>query len=161
VHRADRGVPRLVRGSGRLLAALAATSYAAYILHLYLVITLQFEIAGLRLPVVAKFAIVAVLGIVLAYGLAMLSRAIPGVRVILGATPTASRTTRRQSTDDLRSADPARDATSGRPALTLTRGWRAPGTASSTWPRTRCRRRCWSLRCAGRPTGSLTGPVPG
>jgi peptidoglycan/LPS O-acetylase OafA/YrhL len=88
----------LVRGAGRLLTALAATSYAAYILHLYLVITLQFEITRLQLPAAAKFAIVAVLGIVAAYGLALLSRAIPGVRVILGTAHAAHTTTRRPST---------------------------------------------------------------
>jgi peptidoglycan/LPS O-acetylase OafA/YrhL len=96
----------LVRGGGRLLAALAETSYAAYILHLYLVITLQFEVTRLELPAVAKFAIVAVLGIVLAYGLALLSRAIPGVRVILCTAPAAGTTTRPRSRKPRHQTDP-------------------------------------------------------
>ena len=35
----------------------------------------------------AKFALVAVLGIVLSFGLALLSRRIPGLRIILGTRP--------------------------------------------------------------------------
>jgi len=78
---------RAFRQPGRLLTTLAAASYAAYILHLYIVISLQNLIKEAALPAAAKFAVVAVLGIVFSFGLALLSRRIPGLRVILGTRP--------------------------------------------------------------------------
>ena len=88
------------RRPGRLLTTLAAVSYAAYILHLYIVISLQNLIKGAALPVAAKFTVVAVLGIALSFGLALLSRKIPGIRVILGTKSNGShhacRSQRRQ-----------------------------------------------------------------
>ena len=75
------------RKPSRLLTTVAAASYAAYILHLYIVISLQNLIKEAALPAAAKFAVVAVLGIVFSFGLALLSRRIPGLRVILGTKP--------------------------------------------------------------------------
>lgn len=71
----------------RLLVAMATASYAAYIVHLYIVVGLQGGILGLEAPAFVKFALVAVLGTLLSFGIAHLSRKVPGVRVILGTTP--------------------------------------------------------------------------
>jgi peptidoglycan/LPS O-acetylase OafA/YrhL len=77
----------LVTRSGRLLGAMAAASFAAYIVHLYIVVGLQVAILGVPLPAFAKFAVVAVLGVTLTFGAAHLSRRVPGVRVVLGTAP--------------------------------------------------------------------------
>jgi len=82
---------QIVRRPGRLLTTLAAASYAAYILHLYIVISLQNLLKPAALPAAAKFALVAVVGIVMSFGLALLSRRIPGLRIILGTRPGRSR----------------------------------------------------------------------
>ncbi len=71
----------------RLLAAMAAASYAAYIIHIYIIVGLQAGIEGVNLPAVVKFALVAVAGIILAFGIGHLSRKVPGLRVVLGTTP--------------------------------------------------------------------------
>jgi hypothetical protein len=71
----------------RLVVAMLAGSYAAYILHLGIVIGLQAGIEGVDLPVFVKFGLVAVFGVVLTFGIAHLSRRLPGLRVILGTTP--------------------------------------------------------------------------
>jgi surface polysaccharide O-acyltransferase-like enzyme len=68
----------------RLLASMAATSYAAYILHVYVVVALQAAAEGLEVPAMVKFALVAFLGVVLAFGIGHVSRRMPGARVILG-----------------------------------------------------------------------------
>ena len=86
VRGADRLVREVVRRPSRPVAALVAVRYAAYILHPYIVISLQSLIEGFALPAFAKFALVAVLGIVLAFGLAWPSCRVPGLRVI-GTTP--------------------------------------------------------------------------
>lgn len=71
----------------RVIAAMVAGSYAAYILHLTIVISLQAGIEGVNLPVLVKFGFVTVFGVLLAFGIAHLSRRIPGMRLILGTTP--------------------------------------------------------------------------
>lgn len=71
----------------RLVVAMLAGSYAAYILHLGIVIGLQAGIEGFDLPVFVKFGLVAFFGVVLTFGIAHLSRRVPGLRVILGTTP--------------------------------------------------------------------------
>ncbi len=68
----------------RLLAAMAAASFGAYILHPEIVVALQSGIQGLVLPAVVKFALVAVLGTILAFGVAHLISHVPGLRAILG-----------------------------------------------------------------------------
>ncbi len=70
----------------RLLAALSAASFGAYILHPVIVVALQAAIVDLALPAPAKFAIVSVLGIALAFSLAHLAGKAPVVRAVLGAT---------------------------------------------------------------------------
>jgi peptidoglycan/LPS O-acetylase OafA/YrhL len=77
----------LIRRPRRLLVAMATASYAAYILHMYLVIGLQVGIEGLTMPAFAKFALVAVSGTLLAFGNGHFSCKVPGVRVVLGTTP--------------------------------------------------------------------------
>jgi len=67
-----------------LLVAMAAASFAAYILHLAIVIAAQATIEGLALPAIIKFALVAVSATILAFGLAHLSSNAPGLRTVLG-----------------------------------------------------------------------------
>jgi glucans biosynthesis protein C len=77
----------------RLLAAMATASFAAYILHLAIVIALQAEIAGLALPAIVKFALVAATATVLAFGIAHLSSKVPGLRDLLGTPSAGTRST--------------------------------------------------------------------
>lgn len=73
--------------TNRVLVAMAAASYAAYILHWLTVVGLQTGIEGLDLPALVKFGLVTAFGVVLAFGVGHLSRRVPGVRVVLGTTP--------------------------------------------------------------------------
>lgn len=91
----------LFRRPHRLLDAMTTDSYAAYMLHPALVVGLQFGIKGLELPAVVKFALVSLLGVVIAFGIGHLSRWIPGVRMVLGTVP------RNQSPHQNASASPA------------------------------------------------------
>lgn len=68
------------------LAAMATASYAAYILHAFVVVGLQMALLQIVSPPGAKFAIVSVLGLFLSFGIGHLSRFVPGVRVLLGTT---------------------------------------------------------------------------
>jgi glucans biosynthesis protein C len=70
--------------SHRLLAAMAAASFGAYILHPVIVVALQAAIANLALPAFVKFAMVSVLGTASAFGLAHLTSKVPGLRAVLG-----------------------------------------------------------------------------
>ncbi|HEY6689044.1 MAG TPA: acyltransferase family protein [Propionibacteriaceae bacterium] len=76
----------VVHRPNRLIVAMAAASYAAYILHLLIVIGLQAGIEGIAMPSVVKFALVASVGTILAFGVGHLSRYVPGLRTILGTT---------------------------------------------------------------------------
>ncbi|WP_171059068.1 MULTISPECIES: acyltransferase family protein [unclassified Arthrobacter] len=71
----------------RLLAAMAAASYAAYILHIFVVVGLQVAILQANWPAGAKFLLVAVLGVVVSFGLGHISRSVPGLRILLGTVP--------------------------------------------------------------------------
>ncbi|MCP4964263.1 MAG: acyltransferase [bacterium] len=75
--------------SSRMLEAMAAASYAAYMLHVTIVIGLQAGLEEVDLSAGIKFGIVASLGIVLAFGAGHLSRRVPGLRTVLGTSPTA------------------------------------------------------------------------
>ncbi len=68
----------------RLLTAMAAASFGAYILHPAIVVALQASIQNIVLAAFAKFALVSVLATVLAFFLAQLSRKVPGLRAMLG-----------------------------------------------------------------------------
>jgi fucose 4-O-acetylase-like acetyltransferase len=74
------------RGSP-LLGALAAASYAAYILHVTFVVGLQAGLEDVDLSTSIKFAVVAILGVLLAFGAGHVSRRVPGLRTLLGTTP--------------------------------------------------------------------------
>lgn len=72
------------RRSHPLLAAMAAATYAAYIVHWLIVIGLQSAIADFQLPALVKFGLVTAGAVVLAFGVGHLSRRVPGLRVVLG-----------------------------------------------------------------------------
>ena len=84
--------------TNRLLVAMAAASYAAYILHLMIVVGLQAGMEGVDLPALAKFAMVFTFGVLLAFGIGHLSRRVPGVRSVLGTTPSKADTTSESHT---------------------------------------------------------------
>jgi glucan biosynthesis protein C len=81
--------------TNRVLVAMAAASYAAYIVHFLIVVFLQAGIAGLELPALVKFGFVTTLGVLLAFGVGHVSRLVPGLRVILGTAPAEPVRTRR------------------------------------------------------------------
>lgn len=72
------------RRRSRLLDAMAAASYAAYILHVTFVVGLQAGLENVDLPSSVKFAVVATLGVPLAFSAGHLSRRVPGLRTLLG-----------------------------------------------------------------------------
>lgn len=88
---------------------MATASYAAYILHLLIVIGLQAGMEQIALPAVAKFALVALTGTVLAFGLGHLSRYVPGVRAILGTTPPKRSLTPRPPSAHLSASAPLKN----------------------------------------------------
>lgn len=69
------------------LAAMAGASYAAYILHVFVVVGLQVALLQMPWPPGAKFVVVSVLGLFFSFGIGHISRFVPGVRVLLGTTP--------------------------------------------------------------------------
>jgi glucan biosynthesis protein C len=75
------------RRPNRLITVMLAGTYAAYILHIGIVIGLQLGIEGFDLPVFVKFGLVAAFGVLLSFGIGHLSRRVPGLNVILGTTP--------------------------------------------------------------------------
>jgi peptidoglycan/LPS O-acetylase OafA/YrhL len=75
----------------RLFVTVASASFGAYILHPAIVVALQAGIQGLVLPAVVRFALVAILGTVLAFGVTYLISNVPGLRVILGTTSAGNR----------------------------------------------------------------------
>ncbi|HSK27960.1 MAG TPA: acyltransferase family protein [Jiangellales bacterium] len=76
----------VVRRSGPLLAAVAAASYAAYIVHVYLLVAVQAAVAGLPVSAFTKFAVVSIVGVALCFAVGHLSRYVPGLRVVLGTS---------------------------------------------------------------------------
>ncbi|WP_413250152.1 acyltransferase family protein [Sinomonas flava] len=69
------------------MAAMARASYAAYILHVYIVVGLQVAILQPAWPAGVKFLLVAVFGLLFSFGAAHLSGKVPGLRVLLGTAP--------------------------------------------------------------------------
>lgn len=85
------------RRTNRVLVAMAAASYGAYIIHFLIVVFLQAGIEVLELPALVKFGFVTILGVLLAFGVGHLSRRVPGLRVVLGTAPaTPDRPPRRE-----------------------------------------------------------------
>jgi peptidoglycan/LPS O-acetylase OafA/YrhL len=70
-------------GHNRRTEAVAASSYTIYIIHLPIVVTLQFAFAHTNLPTLATFTAVAGLAILASVGTAMVIRRLPGLRTIL------------------------------------------------------------------------------
>jgi glucans biosynthesis protein C len=85
-HLGDDNLCEPVRWADRPVPAMAAASFAAYILHLAIVIAAQATIEGLALPAIIKFALVAVSATILAFVLAHLSGNVPGLRTVLGTS---------------------------------------------------------------------------
>jgi glucan biosynthesis protein C len=71
--------------SNRVLKAMAAASFGAYILHPAIVVALQAAITNVTLAAYAKFAVVSLLGTVTAFSIAHLAGRVPGIRAVLGA----------------------------------------------------------------------------
>lgn len=74
------------RRTNRLLLAISAAAYAAYMLHFGIVILIQSAILDVDASANTKFVFVAALGILLSFGIALISRWVPGLRDILGTT---------------------------------------------------------------------------
>ncbi|UCH48908.1 MAG: acyltransferase family protein [Betaproteobacteria bacterium] len=77
----------LIQRASGLLAAMVMASYAAYVLHLLIVVAIQTAILGLELPALVKFALVTILAVPLAFGIGFCSRWVPGLRTLLGTAP--------------------------------------------------------------------------
>jgi len=69
--------------SGKLLLLMAGAAYAAYIIHLLVVIGIQFGLDAVALTPFAKFLLVALLGTILSFGIGHLARQLPGAKKIL------------------------------------------------------------------------------
>jgi surface polysaccharide O-acyltransferase-like enzyme len=67
----------------RFVGAMSAASFAAYIVHLWIVIELQDRMTGVELSALTKFGIVAAAAIALSFGIGYLIRRLPGVSRIL------------------------------------------------------------------------------
>jgi hypothetical protein len=67
----------------RFIGALAAASFAAYIVHLWVVIELQDWMTDFELSALTKFGLVSGLAIVLSFGIGYLIRLLPGLRRVL------------------------------------------------------------------------------
>ncbi len=72
-----------VNRQGKLLRALSANAYAVYIIHVWIVVGLQFALADVSLHPLAKFAIVTLAGIPLCFLISPLIRKLPLARSIL------------------------------------------------------------------------------
>ena len=72
-----------IAGTSALVGSLAASSYAVYIIHVPIVVMLQFVFARAQLPALATFGVVATLAILIGFAAAELLRRLPGFRAIL------------------------------------------------------------------------------
>ena len=68
---------------GKLMAAMSADSYFVYIIHLYLVITLQNVIIEFNIPAFIKFALVTVFGVIICFSISHLVKMLPFTKRIL------------------------------------------------------------------------------
>ncbi len=68
---------------GAILRGLSANAYAAYVLHLWPVVGLQFALASVALPPFAKFALVTLVGVPLSLAVGALIRRLPRLGDIL------------------------------------------------------------------------------
>ena len=86
----------IFRGDNRLVVLMAGSAYAAYMLHLVIVVLLQSALSGTELQTNVKFLLVTVLAVVLSFGLANASGRLPGVRSVLGTAPARPRETQME-----------------------------------------------------------------
>jgi surface polysaccharide O-acyltransferase-like enzyme len=77
--------------TNRLIAVMAGAAYAAYMLHLGIVILLQSALEGPDLPTNLKFVVVTAVGVALSFGVAHASGRLPGLRNVLGTAPAKQR----------------------------------------------------------------------
>ena len=68
---------------GKLLSLMAGAAYAAYIIHLLVVIGIQFGLDTVALMPFTKFVLVPLLGTILSFGVGHLIRQLPGAKKIL------------------------------------------------------------------------------
>ena len=68
---------------GKLMAAMSADSYFVYVIHLYLVITLQNIVIGFTMPAFIKFAFVTVFGVIICFSISHLVKMLPFTKRIL------------------------------------------------------------------------------
>ncbi len=70
-------------GPGRLLSAVAGAAYAAYIVHVLVVVGVQYSLVSVALPPFAKFVLVTLVGAPLSFGIGHLLRQLPGAKRVL------------------------------------------------------------------------------
>jgi len=68
---------------GPVTRAMAGDTYTVYIIHPFVIVLLAIALSGVAFPALGKFAIVLPLAIILAFGVAHIIRAIPGVSRVL------------------------------------------------------------------------------
>ncbi len=68
---------------GRLLRLMAANTYGVYLIHVLLIVGLQFAVADTNLPPLAKFAVVTLVGVPVCFLVGDGLRRLPGLRRIL------------------------------------------------------------------------------
>ena len=68
---------------GRLLRLLAANTYGVYLIHVLLIVGLQFAVADTDLPPLAKFAVVTLVGVPVCFLVGDGLRRLPGLRRVL------------------------------------------------------------------------------
>jgi glucan biosynthesis protein C len=73
----------LNRPPGKLLSAVIGAQYAAYIIHVLVVLGIQAGLQAVQLPPFTKFVIVTIVGTILSFGIGHLLKQIPGVNKIL------------------------------------------------------------------------------
>lgn len=72
-----------LNGASRLMEWMGANAFAAYLIHVPIVVALQYALAPAALGALVKFLIVSAIGVPLTFGLSALLRRIPAVRAIL------------------------------------------------------------------------------
>jgi len=68
---------------GKLMAALSASAFSVYIIHLYIVLGLQAVVHSLQVPAIVKFSAVTIAGIVICFAVSYGLKKIPGVKRII------------------------------------------------------------------------------
>jgi len=74
---------RFFNGQGRFGRFLSQHSYAVYVLHIPIVVVVAYALRGIKLAALVKFGLASLLGIPLCFGIAYITRKIPGVSRVL------------------------------------------------------------------------------